>query len=211
MKKLLLLASLGVSIFASELIVKKADVKISINGDEKELIKDSEISINPGSTICFLDGDGKVIIDRKKQLTKKSKKCYSTPIPEGFDINKLVSNLVDSAKVALITGDLKVKNGVSTKSINTTEVVTGYYSITKNDRKIIIYNENYGPLPVTLTVYDAEKNIKRIYVNEDSVSSFFILSTKNLENKYSIVVTNAFEDELLRQVIVKNEKFKEEE
>jgi hypothetical protein len=205
-----MLLSLGISLFASELIVKKADVKISINGEEKELIKDSEISIDPGSTICFLDGDGKVIIDRKKQLTKKSRKCYSTPIPEGFDMSKLVSNLVDSAKVALITGDLKVKNGVSTKSIDTTDVVTGYYPITNKDRKIIIYNENYGPLPVTLALYDTEKNIKKMYVNEDSVSTFFILSTKDLKNKYSIVVTNAFEDELLRQVIVKTEKSKEE-
>jgi hypothetical protein len=49
-----------------------------------------------------------------------------------------------------------------------------------------------------------------MYVNEDSVSTFFILSTKDLKNKYSIVVTNAFEDELLRQVIVKTEKSKEE-
>jgi hypothetical protein len=125
-------------------------------------------------------------------------------------MSKLVSNLVDSAKVALITGDLKVKNGVSTKSIDTTDVVTGYYPITNKDRKIIIYNENYGPLPVTLALYDTEKNIKKMYVNEDSVSTFFILSTKDLKNKYSIVVTNAFEDELLRQVIVKTEKSKEE-
>lgn len=205
MKKLLVLFSLGVSLFASELMVKKADVKISINGDIKELLKDETLKLTPGSSICFLEGKGKVVIGKRKQLSKKSKKCYTTSIPEGFKMDEFIQGLKDTAKVALITGEMKVKDGVSTRSINMTETISGNHTITNTDKKIVIYNENYGPLPVTLTVYDTEKNILKSYVNEDSIVTFFMISSENLKNNYSLVVTNAFEDELLKQVIIKEE------
>lgn len=206
MKKLLCLITLGVSLFASELIVKKADVKISVNGDVKELTKNEKLSLLPGSSICFLDGKGKVIIDKRKQLTKKSKKCYTTAIPKDFNMEDFLKNLADTAKVALITGDLKVKNGVSTKSIQTTETLTGNINITKGQKELIVLNETYGPLPISLKIYDIDKNIIQEFINEEDEVTLFRIPSVILNDNYNIVITNAFDDELLNQVITKDKK-----
>lgn len=203
MKKLLCLITLGVSLFASELIVKKADVKISVNGDIKELSKNEKLNLLPGSSICFLDGNGKIIIDKRKQLTKKSKKCYRTAIPKDFKISDFVKSLANSAKVALITGDLKVKNGVSTKSIQTAQTQTGNINITKEQKEVIILNETYGPLPISLKVYDIDKNIVQEFINEEEIVTLFRVPSVILNDNYNIVITNAFDEELLNKVIIR--------
>lgn len=204
MKALLILASVGAYLFAgtTPLYVKKADVKISVNGQTLDLKKDSKVDLNPGSAICFLEGDGKVRIGKRKQLSKKSKKCYSTPIPKDFKVSDFVTDIANSTKVALVTGKSKVSYGVSTKSTQTNEVITGEISI-KDKKEIIIYNELFGPLPVTLKVYDEKKDLVQEFVNEEEVTTLFRVPTSILKENYSMVIINAFEEELLNQKIIK--------
>lgn len=202
MKKILGLLTLGVSLFSSQLVVENAGVKISINGDIKELSKDDSLELSPATSICFLEGEGKIIIDKRKQLTNKSKKCYTTAVPKDFKIEDFVEGLTNSAKVALITGELKVKNGVSTKSIQTSQTVTGNYEITSEQKEIIVYNELYGPLPVTLKIFDKDKNIVQEFINEENIVTLFRIPTNILEENYNILITNAFDEELLNQTII---------
>ncbi|WP_419770298.1 MAG: hypothetical protein ACNI3C_00450 [Candidatus Marinarcus sp.] len=208
MKKLLAFSIIGISLMASELVVKKSDVKISVNGEIKSLSKDASLNLEDGSSVCFLEGEGKVIINKHKQLTKKSKKCYSTPLPEGFKIEDFVEGLTNSAKVALITGELKVKNGVSTKSIQTSQTVTGNYEITSEQKEIIVYNELYGPLPVTLKIIDKDKNIVQEFINEENTVTLFRIPTNILKENYNILITNAFDEELLNQTIINKKQVK---
>ena len=102
----------------------------------------------------------------------------------------------------MITGELKVKNGVSTKSIQTSQTVTGNYEITSEQKEIIVYNELYGPLPVTLKIFDKDKNIVQEFINEENIVTLFRIPTNILEENYNILITNAFDEELLNQTII---------
>lgn len=203
MKKLILLLSVVSTIFANELVVKKADVKISINGEVKSLTKGEKIALEAASSICFIDGKGKVIINKRKQLTKKSKKCYNTPLPKGFKIADFMEKVSQKAKVALITGEIKVKNGVSTKGNTCGMTYSGTQELDKNQKEIIIFNMTYGPLPVILGIYDENRELVAQYVNDDSIETFFRIPTEILDYNYRFVITNAFGEELLNNQLTK--------
>lgn len=202
MRKLLMLISLGMSLFATELVVKKAGVKISVNGNILQLSKNKKMTLTPGSSICFLDGKGKLIIDRRKQLTKKSKKCYLSPLPKSFKVSDFVDNLTSTAKVALVTGDLRIKNGVSTRGIKTSKTKYGNIEISKEQKEVIIFNKTYGPLPISLKIFDHDEYIVQEFVNEKNFVTLFRVPTNILRNNYNLVIINALDEELLNQSIV---------
>lgn len=204
MKLIVNILMLGTLAFNSELIVKKDSVVISVNGKNIELNINDKLELPHGSSVCFLDGDGRVVINNKKQLTKNSKQCYTVPVPEGFKIEQYISNLADKAKVALITGELSVKDGVSTRSTLISTTAQGKYKIQPNQQEVVIFSDSYGPLPVTLNIINNHNKIIHTYKNEDSSSSLFVIPVELVENNYKIQVTNFFDDLLLDYEIEKN-------
>ena len=61
-------------LFAGNLTVKDSSVTISINGDKYILNEEDEKSFVDGSTICYEEGNGRIIIDNTIQLIKGTSK-----------------------------------------------------------------------------------------------------------------------------------------
>ena len=84
-------------LFANSLMVKEGDVKLLINGQTVEVKKDQNLTLEEGSMVCFLSGDGKVIIG-DKQLDNKTRDCYQLPIKENFDIDAMTKDMILNLK-----------------------------------------------------------------------------------------------------------------
>ena len=202
--KIILFLILSVTfLFANSLIVKDANVTLLINGQEIELEKDHNLTLDTGTMVCFFKGNGKVIIDNIKQLDKNSPDCYQIPVKDDFDIkaflssskNKSVSRSMgsssDSHEVVIHRGAEASDEILKPVQIN----------ISSSDKEVIIYDESFGPLPVTLSIKKSDGTMVKEVVNEDSIKTLFRVPTAYLENNSKIEVTNAFGDKLLKQQV----------
>jgi len=91
MKKLLTLSiAISTLVFGFDAEVKKADVKVKINGKLQEFKKGDKFTLKSGDIICFKDGKGSVKIvgeDYKKSLNKHIKVCKVMPTTKKEDKN----------------------------------------------------------------------------------------------------------------------------
>jgi len=201
----LILFSINI-LFANSLIVKEGDVKLLINGQTIDVKKDQNLTLEEGSMVCFLSGDGKVIIDNTKQLDNKTRDCYQLPIKDNFDIDAFMSSSKNSIAVLAKENTSKSRGtkGISESSSETADLV-----LSQVDKEVIIYNETYGPLPVTLNIKKSDgTNVKEI-VNEENIKTFFRVPATYLENNSKIEITNAFGDTLLnKQVVIQSSKLR---
>lgn len=200
-------------LFANNLIVKDANVTLLINGQKIELAKDQNLTLETGTMVCFFKGNGKVIINNIKQLDKNSPDCYQIPVKDDFDIkvflsspkNKSVSTSLgastDSSEVVIHRG------AEAAEGIPKPALVTVYSS----DKEVVIYDETFGPLPVTLSIKKSDGTRVKEVVNEDNLKTFFRVPTDYLENNSKIEVRNAFGDILLTQLVTIDSTSKPEE
>ena len=190
-------------LFANSLMVKEGDVKLLINGQTVEVKKDQNLTLEEGSMVCFLSGDGKVIIG-DKQLDNKTRDCYQLPIKENFDIDAFMSSSKNS--IAVLSKE-EVSESRGTKGIDDSSSEVEELALSESDKEVIIYNETYGPLPVTLNIKKPDGTTVKEVVNEENTKTFFRVPASYLENNSKIEITNAFGDTLLnKQVIIKSSK-----
>lgn len=196
--KIIWLVLLSINIlFANHLIVKEGDVTLLINNHIVEVSKDQNLTLNPGTMVCFLQGDGKVFIDNKMQLNSKEKGCYQIPVGDDFDITKLVSSSKDNV---IVTSQKGSTSGTRSASMEKTSASSGSEEeivLSSSAKEVIVYNESYGPLPVTLSIKKSDGTTMKDMVNEDSSKTFFRIPASYLDNGSKIEVTNAFGDKLL--------------
>ncbi len=190
-------------LFANILIVKDADVTLLINGQKIELKKDQNLTLDAGTMVCFFKGNGSVIINNAKKLNKNTPDCYQIPVKDDFDIkvflsspeNKSISTSIDFSTES---GEVIIHRGaVAAEGIPQPELVT----VSSSDKEFIVYDETYGPLPVTLSIKKPDGTMVKEVVNEDNIKTFFRVPTAYLENNSKIEVTNAFGDKLLNKQI----------
>ena len=182
--------------------VKKADVNLLVNDQNVSYKAGDTFMLNAGDMVCFVKGDGRVIIkgkSYKKQLSKRSKSCKHLPNEDGkpTSYTKIVKNEVIS-----IFGKSKEKSvdGVSRKAVET-DTLTAPIAFGKKAKYLAIENSTWGPLPVTLKVLDAKGNVVETMVNEEDVVTSFILPKSMIKEGYTIKVTNAFDEALVNSVI----------
>ncbi len=181
------------TLFANSLIVKEGDVRLLINGQTMDVTKDQILTLEEASMVCFLEGDGKVIINNTKQLDNKTHDCYQLPIKDDFDIDALISSSKHS--IALLS-----KENTSESSSDTEDLI-----LSQDDKEIIIYHEAYGPLPVTLDVKEPNGTTVKKFVNEKNSKTFFRVPSIYIKNNTHIEITNAFGETLLsKQIIIKS-------
>lgn len=192
--KIILFLMLNVTfLFANYLTVKGGDVTVLINGQEFNIPKDHNLTVKSGTMICFVKGEGTVIIDKKIKLSSKDPKCYQIPLDSDADINTLLSSIGDEA---LISTEQE-KAPASSRGIETTKVSKGIISLPPSKKEVVIYSESYGPLPVTLSIKRSDGTVIKEIVNEESSKTLFRIPTSYLNNDAKIEVTNAFGDKLL--------------
>ncbi|MCT7586922.1 hypothetical protein [Aliarcobacter butzleri] len=177
-------------LFAGNLTVKDSSVTISINGDKYILNEEDEKSFVDGSTICYEEGNGRIIIDNTIQLINKNN-CIQTKIKDTSIFKKLVSNLENSLLVSFSNSKEKVLDGVSSKDINFDNKVETIL-LNSEQNYIVITSESSGPLPIILNIKDKEGKIIKSLTNETDTYTNFIVSAKDLEKTYNIEITNGF-------------------
>ena len=191
-------------LFASQLIVKNADVKLIINGQEFVVPEDQNLSMKPGTMVCFVDGNGTAMIDFKIKLNSKNPDCYQVPLDENTDVKKLLSSIEKDAVISSV----KISSTASSRGIDDLKVDTGTISLPSSKKEVVIYNESYGPLPVTLSIKKSDGTVIKKMINEDSDKTLFRIPASYLDNDSKIEVTNAFGDKLIDKKVSLSSTFK---
>lgn len=189
----LILLSINI-LFANHLTVKEGDVTLLINNNVVNVPKDQNLTLNPGTMVCFIKGTGKVFIDNQMQLNSKEKGCYQIPVGDDFDIKKLLSSSEDNV---IVTSQKGSPSGTRAGSTSASSGPEEEIVISSSAKEVIVYDESYGPLPVTLSIKKSDGTTMKDMVNEDSSKTFFRIPAEYLDNGSKIEVTNAFGDKLL--------------
>ncbi|MEA3491052.1 MAG: alpha/beta hydrolase [Campylobacterota bacterium] len=183
--------------FASHLIVKGGDATLLINGQEFKVPEDHNLTLQSGTMICFVDGSGRVIIDDKVKLSSKNPECYQIPLGDDTDIKALLSSIKDEAIITTKQKD----DPASNRDIDRDKVIKGIISLPPSKREVVIYSEEYGPLPVTLSIKKPDGTVVKEIVNKESDKTLFRIPVNYLENDSKVEVTNAFGDKLVDQKV----------
>ena len=192
--KIILFLMLSVTfLFASHLTVKDGDATVLINGQEFKVPEDHNLTVKPGTMICFVNGSGTVIIDDKIKLNRKNPECYQIPLSSETDVKMFLSSIEDEAVISTE----QVEAPASSRGIETLRVSKGIISLPPSKKEVVIYSESYGPLPVTLSIKKADGTVLKKIVNEESTKTLFRIPTSYLNNGSKIEVTNAFGDKLV--------------
>ncbi len=186
-------------LFASHLTVKDGDATVLINGQEFKVPEDHNITVKPGTMICFVNGSGTVIIDDKIKLNNKNPDCYQIPLDSDTDVKMLLSSIKDEAVISTEQEEAPA----SSRGIEALKVTKGIISLPPSKKEVVIYSESYGPLPVTLSIIKADGTVLREIVNEESAKTLFRIPTSYLDNNSRIEVLNAFGDKLMDKKVSK--------
>lgn len=178
-------------LFAGNLTVKDNIVTISINGDKYTLNQKDEKSFIDGSTICYEEGNGRIIIDNSIQLASKNN-CIQTEIKDASIFKKLVSNLDNSLLVSFSNSKEKVLDGVSSKDINFGNKIETIL-LNSEQKYIVISSESSGPLPIILNIKNKDGNTVKSLINKIDTNTNFILNSKDLKDTDLIIISNGFD------------------
>lgn len=186
--------------------VKKANVSIIINDQNKAYKVGESFALQDGDIVCFDQGDGRVVIkgsgankNYKKQLSKRSKSCKHLPnesgkaAPYAKSMSNSVVSLFQKSKEKSVDGVSRAKE--------TAEILTAPISINKAAKYLAIENSSWGPLPIILEILDNKGEMVEEMENEDDIITSFIIPTSLLKEGYVVKVFNSFEDELINSKI----------
>jgi len=202
MKFLMLFLLLTLGLFAEELTVKKGDVVVGLNGVDKALKKGDKITLEDAVLVCFKSGNGRVIINKRRQLSKKSKKCYQTPIPKGFSIESYMTKAKNVVSVAFLDSAETVRHGVSTKGIKDFDDKKDIL-VKSSSEEVVIYSKEFGPHPILVSLKDNNGKEILSYENEENDVTFFKVKSSIVKTGYIVEVKNGFDEILLSKQIVK--------
>lgn len=201
MFKILSLGLLIPSLYATTLEVKKADVKASINTQEIVLKKGTTQKIEEGSTICYLEGKGKLLIPEYKRQLKKAGRCFMVPLSEST-ARSYANSLKNMATVAFWDSTESVRHGAGTKGEvefdNKDSIL-----LAKDQKEVLIYGNSFGPLPVVVLLKDKNGQEVLSYENEESETTIVRINRKYIDDGMSLEIYNGFEELLVSKKITK--------
>ena len=199
MFKVLLLAALTSSLFAVEAEVKKASIIISVDSKKLSLKKGSRVELKEGNSVCFISGNGKLVLPSlKKQLTKP-KRCVTISSSE----SKLLSyaqDMKNKLTVSFWDSTESVRHGTGTKG-KTEYDSSENIVIGKNQKELFVIGE-FGPLDVQVVLRDSDGEEVLVFENSDRDLTLVRIPKKQLKTGMSLEVYNGFEDLLLSKKIV---------
>lgn len=179
--------------------VKDDNVILKINGDEKSIAKGKRILLDKGDTVCYISGNGRLIVDEQRQL-KNSNECFILPVNQDFNLDKFVSSMKSKAYIVFFDSTERVRHGASTKGSeihNQSNILN-----LEKGQDLLISSNQFGPLPVKIQLYNADKMLVQTYVNESDKTTFLHLTHNVLSNGYEIKIQNGFGQLLMQSSIV---------
>lgn len=202
MKVFIFLVMVHTLLFANTsnvVVVKDADVSVKINGDKINLQKDTQMDLNGGDSICFLNGDGRVVIGDYKQLSKNNRVCFIVPVNKNTNIREFIKTIKDKVYVAYFDSSETVQHGSSAKGTDI-NVLSDVYLDKGQD--LLINSDRFGPLPVEIQLFDENNILLDTYINETEAITLVRFPYTSLKSGYTFNVLNGFKQQLL-QITVK--------
>ncbi|WP_428739696.1 hypothetical protein [Sulfurimonas sp.] len=201
MIKKIALAGLAVSsLFAVDMQVKKGDVVLNINTQKVSLAKGTVQELSEGTTLCYVGGDGKVVIPSYKKQLKKAGRCFTIPLSNNSATSYL-ADIQNKANVAFWDASENVRHGAGTKGETKFENDDAFV-LTADQKELIIYGKEFGPLPVTVSLKDKDGKEVLSFENEDSEITLVRIGKEQLKTGMRIEVYNGFEEFILNKKII---------
>jgi hypothetical protein len=193
-------------LFAFTATVKKDKVTLKINENIKEYKVADVINLNPGDIICFKKGKGRVVLEGdnyKKQLSKRTKLCKQLPVSQNEKVN--YGNIAKNTILNVFAkSNEKEIDGISRKGALNCSVNTKTILIDKNNKYIQIQSNNWGPLPIKLSISDKNGTIIDESYNEEDINTSFLIPSDIIPNGgCNIKISNAFDEELVNSNLLK--------
>ncbi|NEW61003.1 hypothetical protein GSY74_06865, partial [Sulfurovum sp. bin170] len=196
MKSLMVLLVMVEFMVANSLVVKDANVTITIDKKVYELQKGDKADLEQNSTVCFKGGDGRVIIDEQLQLSSESNEtCSHLKMKKSFDFKAWFKKHIKV--VALLFTDSKEQTKLAvTRKGGESETAKGTMVLKASDEYFVIENKTWIIYPITLEIINNKnKVIYKETSEEDSI--IFIVPRNKLETGYKIKVYNSSEKQQL--------------
>ena len=179
--------------FGVYLKVKGADVVILVDGKKTALHEGDMFQVSVGSQIDFVEGDGRVVINKRQLRAKSRIKSYK--IPENSKekvlqvvLNDLAGTISENSQKTAGLGRKGSEGESEHVFIATPEV-------------IIVESQSFGPLPVTASVFNEKGDLELELINEDDEDTIFSFDKSEFKAGSKLVITNAFDDELVSYII----------
>ena len=206
MKKIItLMLIITVTVFAFDAEVKKGSVSLQINDKNINYEAGKTFSLQAGDLVCFLSGEGRVVIkgDKySKQISKRSKNCKQLPTV-GTDKKNYLALVEDKLVAQFSKTKETAVAGVSVRSSTKkkTLISTSTLTLKKDNKYLVLENNQWGPLPVKIKILNKKGEVIASDINENDVLSSFIFSRNVLKDGYTVEVVNAFDEALVKSVI----------
>ena len=192
MKKVVMLLMCAKVLIASTLEVSDGNVTVKIGESKMLLPPNTKIELDKNVTVCYLSGEGKVLIDEMTRSSTSKDKCYTTAKEKKFDIYKIITNYLENTVVKLFQrsnekGSLALFRGG--KEENVSEEVT----LQAGEEHLVIGSDEWSPYPMTLRIYDIQNiEVHHItkYIDDYNYTMVFDLNRNILGNGYRVTVEN---------------------
>ncbi len=189
MKILWLMLLFAHTLLADVLMVKEGNVTLLINGEVKDIKQDQSITLTEGSMVCLIDGNGIVSINKRNYFENKTNNCFQLPLKDNFNLEKFISS--NKSSIAILPTHSKKTEG---------------FVLSKEAKELIVYSKTYAPLPIRITVTQANGKIIKEFVNQKNPQTFFRIPTLYIKDLSRIEISNAFGEILLDTEILKQSK-----
>ena len=203
MKKIIVLCFVLAGIlYGYDVEVKRAAVSLMINGKTQNFNPGDAPLLHAGDLVCFVQGDGRVLIrgkHYKKQLSRHTRSCKHLPTEDGKPTSFAKS--IENNIVAVLTDEQeKSVNGVSRKGSKQGKF-TETIHLNKETKFLALRSKRWGPLPVTFTIMDKDGKVKETLTNEEDTETTFIVTRDLVSGGCTIRVCNAFDEVLLQSKV----------
>ena len=194
MKKIVVLLMFVKVLFASTLEVSEGNVTVIIGGSKRVLPPSTKIELDTNVTVCYVSGEGKILIEDMSRSSKSKDKCYTTQKEKKFDLRKIIANYLKNTIVKLL--NKSKDNSVWTlfrggKNKNISGVVT----LHKGEEHLVIESNQWSPYPMTLRIYNAQNiELQHItkYIDDYNSTMVFDLNRNVLGDGYRVTVENKY-------------------
>lgn len=208
MTKLIFTSFIATSIlFAYNAEVIKNAVTIEINQKSQNYKVGDKFILNGGDLVCFISGEGKVVIKSDtytKKLSKRSGSCKKLPTGKEDSKNYIVA-LSNNIKTTFMQAEENIVAGISVRDKNVTildvDVDRRPITISKSTKYFTIVNEQTKNRPITIQILDDKGQVVIEDVNKKDLKTSFVFPVSVVKDGYTIKVVDGFYELLMESKV----------
>lgn len=196
------------TLLAYDAEVIKDAVTIDVNQKSQSYKAGDKFTLNGGDLVCFISGEGKVVIKSDtytKKLSNRSSSCKKLPTNKE-DSKNYIAALSNNIKITLTPAEENIVAGISVRDKNVTildvDVDRRPITISKSTKYFTIENEKTKNRPITIQILDNKGKIVIEDVNTNDVNTSFIFPASAVKDGYTIKVVDGFYELLMESKVV---------